>query len=99
MPREDWESLGCSMKESLSSSSTPRSGEVEEEEELEALLARCIRRERDMLAVFARTRGPVKEVSRVLSVLPREPRRVQSRCFPGVSKLLREGCIQYLCGW
>ena len=35
------------MKESLSSSA-PRSGEVEEDEELEALLIRCIRRERAM---------------------------------------------------
>lgn len=36
------------MKESLSSSA-PRSGDVEEDEELEALDARCIRRARDMV--------------------------------------------------
>ena len=34
--REDWESLACNMKESLSSS-TPRSGEVEEEDDCEFL--------------------------------------------------------------
>jgi len=39
------------MKESLSSS-TPRSGEVEEDEELEPLDKRCRRRDRDMVAVF-----------------------------------------------
>ena len=39
------------MKESLSSSA-PRSGEVEEDEELEALDARCIRRARDMIVVW-----------------------------------------------
>ena len=52
MPRDDCESFGCSMKESLSSS-TPRSGEVEEDEELDPLDRRCIRRDRDMFAVFA----------------------------------------------
>ena len=49
IPREDWESLGCCMKESLSSSS-PRSGEVEEEEELDPLELRCSRLERDIVA-------------------------------------------------
>ena len=48
MPREDCESLAWSMKESLSSSA-PRSGEVLEELELDALDMRCRRRERDML--------------------------------------------------
>ena len=48
MPNEDCESLACSMIESLSSSS-PRSGEVEEEDELESLDMRCRRRERDIL--------------------------------------------------
>lgn len=51
IPREDCESLGCCMKESLSSS-TPRSGDVEEDEELDRLDMRCSRRERDILPVL-----------------------------------------------
>lgn len=48
IPSDDAESLAWSMKESLSSS-TPRSGEVLEELELDALDMRCRRLERDML--------------------------------------------------
>lgn len=47
MPNEDCESFACNMIESLSSSS-PRSGEVEEEDEMEPLDMRWRRRERDM---------------------------------------------------
>ena len=50
IPSEDAESLGCCVKESASSS-VPRSGEVEEEEELEPLDMRWRRPLRDMLAV------------------------------------------------
>lgn len=56
------------MKESLSSSA-PRSGEVEEDEELEVLEARSILRDRDMVAVFAVGEGwapdPISVVARV----------------------------------
>ena len=54
IPSEDWESLACSMKESLSSS-MPRSGEVDVEDVFESLLeTRCSRpRERDMVVVYS----------------------------------------------
>jgi hypothetical protein len=45
---EDWESLVWNMRESLSSSSTPRSGEVDAEvSEREVLMSRSARRERE----------------------------------------------------
>lgn len=55
MPSDDTESLACSMKESLSSSA-PRSGEVEEEDELEPLDMRLRRRDRDMVVVVCDAR-------------------------------------------
>ena len=51
-PNEEAESLGCSMKESLSSSAL-RSGEVDDEEELDALDMRRRFLERDMVGVQA----------------------------------------------
>jgi hypothetical protein len=56
IPSEDCESFAWSMKESLSSS-TPRSGDVEEEEFEEVLARRCIRRGRvavDAIAMLKR---------------------------------------------
>lgn len=49
-PSEDWESLTCSVKESLSSSA-PRSGEVEEELLEEPVDVRWVRRARAMMLV------------------------------------------------